>query len=66
MRLISDWRNCWRYYSVQALVAIAALPAIWASLPYEAQMMLPEAWRPWLFSALAVSGVIGRVVSQRD
>ena len=66
MRLIPDWRKCWRYYSTQALVALAALPLVWASIPVEVQMMVPDAWRPWLLSAMALAGIAGRLVKQDD
>lgn len=35
MKLVPDWRRVWRYYSTQALIAIAALPMIWAEMPPE-------------------------------
>lgn len=66
MKLVSDWRRVWRYYSTQALVALAALPLVWSSIPVEVQMMVPDAWRPWLVSGMALAGIAGRVVKQGD
>lgn len=66
MKLVSDWRNVWKYYSTQVLVAIAALPLVWASIPVEVQMMLPVEWRPWLLSGMALAGAASRVVKQYD
>ena len=66
MKLVSDWRNVWRYYSTQFLIAIAALPLVWASIPVEVQMMLPIEWRPWLLSGMALAGAASRVVKQYD
>lgn len=66
MKLVSDWRNVWRYYSTQFLIAIAALPLVWASIPVEVQMMLPEEWRPWLLSGMALAGAASRMVKQYD
>ena len=66
MKLVSDWRRVWRYYSTQALVALAAMPLVWSSIPAEVQMMVPDAWRPWLLSAMALAGIAGRIVKQDD
>lgn len=66
MKLVSDWRDVWKYYSTQALIAIAALPLVWGSIPVEVQMMLPEEWRPWLLSGMALAGAASRMVKQRD
>ena len=65
MKLVPDWRRVWRYYSTQALIAIAAAPMIWAELPQDVRDLLPPEWRPWLLSAMAVSGVVGRLIAQR-
>lgn len=66
MKLVSDWRNVWRYYSTQFLIAIAALPLVWASIPLEVQEMLPAEWRPWLLSAMGLAGAASRLVKQVD
>lgn len=66
MKLVSDWRNVWRYYSTQFLIAIAALPLVWASIPVEVQAMLPVEWRPWLLSAMGLAGAASRLVKQVD
>lgn len=66
MKLVRDWRDVWRYYSTQALLAIAALQVIWVGMPYEVQALLPESWRPWVLVGLALSGVAGRMVKQKD
>ena len=65
MKLVSDWRRVWRYYSTQALLLLAAAPMIWAELPPDVRDLLPQEWRPWLLSAMAVSGVVGRLIAQR-
>ena len=65
MKLVPDARRVWRYYSTQALILLAAAPMIWSELPPDVRDLLPEAWRPWLLSGMAVSGVVGRLISQR-
>lgn len=66
MKLVPDWRRAWRWFSVQALAVLAALPVAWAELPPDVQAMLPEAWRPWLLAGLALAGLVGRLVDQGD
>ena len=64
MKLVQDWREAWKWFSVQALVTIAALPMIWSALPADTKALVPNGWEPWIFFALAIAGVIGRLVDQ--
>lgn len=66
MKLVSDWRNVWKYYSTQALIALAALPVIWMELPDDIKVMIPLAWHGWIVSGIAVAGAASRVVKQAD
>lgn len=66
MRLITDWRGNWRYYSTQALAVAAILPVVWMELPPDIKDLLPHAWRPWILTAIAVSGIAGRLIDQGD
>lgn len=61
---VSDWRRAWRWFSVQVLAAIAALPFVWAYIPPEVQAWVPEAWRPWILAAMALAGIAGRLIDQ--
>lgn len=65
MKLVSDYKRVWRYYSTQALLLLAAAPLIWAEMPPDVRDMVPEGWRPWLLAGMAASGVVGRYISQR-
>lgn len=64
MKLVSDWRDVWRYYSTQVLAGLAILPVAWAELPPDVRDLLPEEWRPWALAGLAMAGLAGRVVRQ--
>lgn len=66
MMLVKDARRAWRWFSVQALAALAVLPVVWMQLPPDVQSMVPEAWRPWVMVALAIGGVAGRLIKQGD
>jgi ABC-type uncharacterized transport system permease subunit len=64
MMLVPDWRKAWRWFSVQALAAIVMLPMVWSTLPADAKAWLPDGWEPWVLMALAVAGIVGRLVDQ--
>jgi hypothetical protein len=64
MKLISNWRDAWKWFSVQALAAIVALPVVWGMLPADVKAYLPDGWEPWVFVALAFAGIAGRLVDQ--
>ena len=64
MKLIPDWKEAWRWFSVQALAAIIALPIVWGMLPADVKALLPDGWEPWAFVVLAAAGLIGRVIDQ--
>ena len=66
MKLVKDARKAWRWFSVQALAALAILPVVWVQLPPDVQAMMPDAWRPWVMVALAVGGIAGRLIKQGD
>ena len=64
MKLVSDWRKSWRWFSVQILTALAALPLIWASIPADVQSFLPPEWRPYVLAAMALAGIAARLIDQ--
>ena len=65
MKLIPQWRKSLRMYSVQILIFIAALPAAWEAVPLEVKALIPLPWLPWIMTALAVAGIIARVIDQK-
>jgi hypothetical protein len=64
MTLVHGWRQMWRWFSVQALAAIAALPVVWAALPPDLKAAVPDGWLIWIAAAVALAGVVGRVIDQ--
>lgn len=64
MRLIDDWRQAWRWFSVQAGAVVVLLPVAWEALPDETKALIPDAWLPWIVSAVGVAVVIGRLIPQ--
>ena len=62
MKMVEDWKSAWRWFSVQALTIIAAIPLVWPMIPPDVQAWLPEQYRPYVILALALGGIVGRVV----
>lgn len=74
MKLISDWRQSWRWWSVRVsafgaivfaflLAAPDQVLAIWQALPADVQALIPNAKEIGLFLTVAV--MVARVVQQR-
>jgi protein-S-isoprenylcysteine O-methyltransferase Ste14 len=64
MKLVHDWKQAWRWFSVQALALVALLPVVWPSLPPQVTAWVPEEWRPWVVVIIAIGGIAGRLIDQ--
>ena len=59
VKLIDDWKDSWKFLSVQLAAALALLDIAYEYLP-AVQTYLPEGWVKWI--ALAI--IVGRVIKQ--
>lgn len=66
VRLVKNARKAWSWFSVKALAVITALALAVALLPYEVVAVLPPEWQPWVIAAVAVAGLIGRLIDQGE
>ena len=64
MKLVSDYRRVWRYYSTQAMAIAATVQLTWAQLPDDMRASVPPHIVSYATGALLVLGVIGRLVDQ--
>ena len=64
MKLIPDAKRAWRWFSVQAMALSGIIAAAWLSVPEEMRAAVPTEWLAACAVALAVLGVIGRLVDQ--
>lgn len=64
MNLIPEWRDVWRWYSTWVMAALAAMPVVWATIPYEWQMAVPDGAKYIGAALMFFAGVLGRVVKQ--
>ena len=63
--MIAEWRQAWRWFSMQAMLLSGAVQAAWEALPADLKQYLPS----WLGLVLSLSvlvlGLGGRLVRQR-
>ncbi|MFY2995853.1 hypothetical protein ACOTH8_21260 [Achromobacter xylosoxidans] len=75
MRLIPNWRRCWRMTSVQlqavALAFFSYLTAVpdaaiqlWSILPVDIRESIPPGYVKWFGIALIALGIIARIIHQ--
>lgn len=64
LRLIPEWRDCWRMSSWLTAVLLALLSMVQADvLPLVQPLVAPERW-PWVSGGLALAIVVLRLVQQ--
>ena len=64
MKLVDNWRQAHKMFSVQAMTAAAAIQGAWTTLPEDMKSAIPPALVHWLTIALLVAGIGGRLISQ--
>lgn len=64
MKLVSDWRDAWRWFSVHALALAGVLPGAWEALPQRWQDVVPVSWVATAAAVTAALGIYGRLVDQ--
>lgn len=64
MKLINEWKKCWRMFSIQAMLLATAIQGAWVFIPPEMQATLPEGWVRVITIGLLVLGIVGRLVVQ--
>ncbi|MBN9588095.1 MAG: hypothetical protein BGN85_10960 [Alphaproteobacteria bacterium 64-11] len=64
MTPVEEWKSAWRWISMQAMAATAAIQAVWAALPDDLKQHLPERLVTALSLSLLLLGIGGRLVKQ--
>jgi len=59
--LVDNWKDAWKWMSVQLAAALALLDLAYEYLP-AVQSYLPEGWVKWV----AVAIIVGRLLNQSD
>jgi len=64
LKLIEDWRNAWRWFSVNAMLLAAAIQGAWLQVPDDMKATLPPHVVSYSTIVLLVLGVLGRILKQ--
>jgi hypothetical protein len=60
-----EWSSCWKWFSVQGIVLLGALPEAYASIP-EFQQVIPANYLPHVQAGLAFLTLVGRLMKQSN
>ena len=63
LKLVSDWKKAYKWFSVQANLIALALPAAWTAIPDDFQSAIPGGVVTAM-SAAALIALVGRIVDQ--
>lgn len=64
MKVVKNWKRCWRMLSIQAMTAAAAIQGAWQGVPEDWKASLSPGLVHWLTLGLLVLGIAGRLVQQ--
>lgn len=62
--LIPDWRDAWRWFSVQAMTLAVALQGAWLAVPDDLRVTVPPLVAHGITIGLLVFGIVGRLIDQ--
>ena len=66
IRLIDNWKQCWKLYSVQVFIVLAFLPDVYTAFASIGLLEAVPSNLDWTLKVLAGIGVITRVIKQKD
>jgi len=64
MKLIPNWKQLYKFSSVQFMIAAGALQSVWVELPADIKADLPKNIVHFVSLALLIGGVIARAIKQ--
>jgi len=64
MKLVSNWKDSWKMWSMRIFFAITTLPLIWASIPEDLKPALAESQKVWIIVILGLAGMVVRNIDQ--
>jgi hypothetical protein len=64
MKLIPNWRQAWRMFSVHAMTLAGAMQAAWVAMPPDLKSRVPDGLVDGLTVAILALGIVGRLVDQ--
>lgn len=64
MKLVNDWKQAWRWISVNCMIIAGAIQAAWMSISDDMKAVIPHNMVEYVTIALLLFGVVGRLVKQ--
>lgn len=64
MKLVDNWKDCWKWLSVHAMVGCAAVQGAWVYIPADMKSSIPSAYVNGLTMCLLALGIAGRLLKQ--
>lgn len=64
VKLVDDWKDCLRWFSVNMMVIAATIQGVWASLSEDMRASIPTEIVSGLTIFTLVLGVAGRLIKQ--
>jgi len=64
MKLIPNWKQSWRMFSMQAMTIATAIQGAWLAVPDDMKAGIDPALVNGACMALLVLGIVGRLVKQ--
>jgi len=64
MRLVDDWKHCWKWLSMHFMVIATAIPPAWAVIPADLQATIFPEYVAIATAIAAACGIIGRLIDQ--
>lgn len=66
MKLIDNWADFPKMFSVQAMAAVLAIQTAWETMPLDLKAQVPPSLVWYVSIALLVLGIAGRLVQQKS
>lgn len=66
MKLVDNWRDAGRWWSVRIAGFLAVLGPAWLALPAELRAHIPVEWLPYISPLVLVSIIVGRLIDQGE
>ena len=64
MKLVADWKDAWKWISVNCMVIATAIQGAWVYVPEDMRTSLPPNLVHFLTIGLLAVGVAGRLIKQ--
>lgn len=62
--LVEDWKDAWRWFSVQGLAVLALCPILYENFNFLQEFISASSFR-WAMGALGLLTLISRIVKQK-